>query len=279
MSCYFNLYANCVIVQGNQDSIIADLQNNEYINIPNLLVDVLKKTRSYTIDEIKNFFNNDLNDGIDSYFQYLNQIDYGFFLENPENFPELDLTWDSPLKVNNAILEVGKNYNYNFNSAIKELGALGCASIQIRICNPNIDKILSEIVHVTRFSRIKSVEILLPESLFEDSLIQYLEDIENRISCILVHSVVNEKANNDQFKNSKYYKDKKLVFTSKVIDNSTRDVITKERFITNIDFFCEAQKYNVALNRKICIDDEGNFKNFLAHKSTHGNYKNKSITT
>ncbi|EJL72734.1 hypothetical protein PMI13_01881, partial [Chryseobacterium populi] len=37
--------------------------------------------------------------------------------------------------------------------------------------------------------------------------------------------------------------------------------------------------YHVALNRKVCIDNEGNFRNFLAHESIYGNFKNKNITT
>lgn len=279
MSSYFNLYANCIVVQGNQESIIADLQNNEYINIPNLLADVLKKTKGNRVTEIKNFFNNELNEGIDHYFKYLDEVDYGFFLDNPQSFPELDITWDSPLKVNNAILEIGKNYNYNFSSAIKELSSLGCACIQIRIDNSNINQILPEIVNVTRFSRIKAVEILLPETVFEDSLTQYLEDIENRISYILVHSIRDEVHTKIQYENSKYYKDKKIAFTSKIVDKSTTDVIAKEKFITNVEFFSEAQEYNIALNRKVCINNNGDFKNFLAHNNTYGNFKNRNITT
>ncbi|PWW27579.1 MULTISPECIES: grasp-with-spasm system SPASM domain peptide maturase [unclassified Chryseobacterium] len=278
MSSYFNLYANCIAVQGTQESIIADLQNNEYINIPNLLIDVLKNTRGKTVAEIKNLFNNELNEGIDHYFSHLDEIGYGFFLDNPESFPELDITWDSPLKINNAVLEIGQNCNYNISSAIKELGSLGCAGIQIRISDADINKILPEIVNATRFSRIKAVEILLPEPLFDDSLTQYLEDIENRISYILVHSVTDEEKTKAQYEDYKYFKDKKLAFTSKIVDNTTTDLIGKEKFITNIEFFSEAQEYNVALNRKVCIDNNGDFRNYLSHNATFGNFNNTSIT-
>lgn len=275
---FFNLYANCIPIQGNQESIVVDLQNNEFISIPNLLFDVLKKTRSNTISEIKNLFNNDLNTGIDHYFKYLSKIDYGFFLNNIENFPELDLDWNSPLRVENAILEINEDCQYDFNSAIKELSKLGCASLQIRINKSNVNSILFNILDATRMSRIKNVEILLPEFLFEDSLTNYLEDIETRISFILVHSVADENLVKKIYKNSRYYKDNRLIFTSKAIVNTTTDVIKIENFIINMDFFCEAQKYNVALNRKVCIDNEGNFKNFLAHNNTYGNFKNGSIT-
>jgi len=277
MSSFFNLYSNCIPVQGNMESIIVDLQNNEYINIPNLLFGVLNKTRSYTVNEIKNFFNDELNEGIDHYFEYLNQIDYGFFLDNVKNFPKLNLDWNSPLKINNAILEISEGCNYDFNLAIKELSTLGCSAIQVRINNPDVNDILSNIIEATRMSRIKSVEVFLPEPLFEESLVKYLKDIENRISIIVVHSVKNEELTRNIYKDTKFFKDKKLVFISKVINNDTTDVIDKEKFITNIDFFCESQSYNVALNRKVCIDNDGNLKNFLSHKNTFGNFKNKRM--
>ncbi|MET3538038.1 grasp-with-spasm system SPASM domain peptide maturase [Chryseobacterium limigenitum] len=278
MNSFFNLYANCIPVQGNQESIIVDLQNNEYINIPNLFFEVLKKNRNKTVNETKKFFNDDLNKGIDHYFKYLNKIDYGFFLDNIESFPDLDLNWYSPLRVNNAILEINENCNYDFNSAIKELSSLGCSSLQIRINKSGVNGIILEILEATRMSRIRSVEIFLPEHLFEDSFSKYLDDIENRILTLLIHSVNDEELKKETYKNSKLFKQKQLVFTSKSINSSTADVIKKENFITNMTFFSEAQKFNVGLNRKVCIDNEGNFKNFLTHKSTHGNFKNKSIT-
>lgn len=278
MNKFFNIYALCILVRGVKESIIVDLQNNEYINIPNLLLDVLKETRVKTINEIKNFYNDELNDGINHYFKYLNEIGYGFFLDNPENFPELNLDWYSPLKVNNAILEIDENCKYDFCEAVKELSSLGCSSIQIRINKADTDKIIREILNVTRKSRIRNIEIFIPEFLFENSFIKYLEDIENRVSSFAIHSVADESLIIEKYKRSKFYKQKKIFFTSKIVNNLTQDHISKENFIINMDFFCEAQKYNVALNRKVCIDNEGNYKNFLAHKNVYGNFKDKTIT-
>lgn len=246
--------------------------------MPNLLLEVLKKTRTHTVTEIKNFFNNDLNEGIDNYFNYLVDIDYGFFLENVERFPELNLEWHSPFKVNSAILEINGDYKYDFNAAIKELSSLGCFSIQIRINNPDVDNVLSGILDATRKSRIRNAEIFLPESLYETNHLKYLDDIENRIKTFVIHDVKDEVLTKNLHEDSKYYIDKKLIFTSKEINSSTLDNIKKENFIINMEFFTEAQHHNVALNRKVCIDNGGNFKNYLSHKETLGNFNNTSIT-
>lgn len=130
----------------------------------------------------------------------------------------------------------------------------------------------------TRTSRIRNVEIFLPEPLYEAHHLKYLDDIENRIKTFVIHSVKDEVLTKNLHENSKYYIDKKLIFTSKAINSSTVDNIKKENFIINMEFFTEAQQHNVALNRKVCIDNDRNFKNFPAHKSTHGNFRNKSIT-
>ncbi len=278
MNRFFNLYSNCIPVKGSEESIIVDLQNTEHINVPNLLLDVLKKTSTHTVNEIKNFFNNDLNEGIDNYFNYLVDIDYGFFLENVESFPELNLEWYSPFKVNSAILEISEDCKYDFNAAIKELSSLACFNIQIRINNPDVDNVLSGILDATRKSRIRNVEIFLPESLYEVHHLKYLDDIENRIKTLVIHSVKDEILTKDLYENSKYYIDNKLIFTTRIINSSSNDNIKKENFIINMEFFTEAQHHNVALNRKVCIDNEGNFKNYLSHKETLGNFNKTSIT-
>ncbi len=266
MNRFFNLYSNCIPVKGSEESIIIDLQNTEHINVPNLLFDVLRKTRTHTIDEIKNFYNNSLDEGIDQYFSYLKDVDYGFFTDHVEMFPELNLEWYSPLKVNSAILEMHEDCKYDFNSAIKELSSLACSSIQIRMSHPDVNNILSGILDATRKSRIRNVEIFLPEFLYEEHYLKYLDDIENRINTFVIHSVKDEILTQDLYKNSKYYIDHKLIFKSETINSATTDHIKMENFIINMEFFTEAQQCNVALNRKICIDNEGNFKNFLAHK-------------
>lgn len=278
MNRFFNLYSNCIPVKGSEESIIVDLQNTEHINVPNLLLDVLKKTSTHTVNEIKNFFNNDLNEGIDNYFNYLVDIDYGFFLENVESFPELNLEWHSPFKVNSAILEISEDCKYDFNAAIKELSSLACFNIQIRINNPDVDNVVSGILDTTRKSRIRNVEIFLPESLYEVHHLKYLDDIENRIKTFVIHSVKDEILTKDLYENSKYYIDNKLIFTTRIINSSSNDNIKKENFIINMEFFTEAQHHNVALNRKVCIDNEGNFKNYLSHKGTLGNFNKTSIT-
>lgn len=278
MSDFFRLFANCIPVRGSEESIIIDLQNNEYIYIPNLLFDVIKINQNKTVKDTKIFFNNELDEGVDNYFKYLTEIGYGFFLDNVESFPQLSLEWSSPLEVNNAILEISEDCNYDYISAIKQLNDLGCSSLQLRINKIKSRETILEVLQASHNSRIRSLEIVIPELLFDSSFSDYLENIENRISIYIVHSIADENKVKELYGKSKYYEQKRLLFTPKVITSSTADAKTKENLVVNVDFFCEAQKFNVALNRKVCIDNDGNFKNFLSHKIVYGNLNNKSIT-
>ena len=277
MSEFFRLFANCIPVKGSEESIIIDLQNNEYIDIPNLLFDVLEINHDRTVENTKSFFNNELDEGIDNYFNNFMEVEYGFFLKNVQSFPPLSLEWFSPLEVNNAILEINENCKYDYISAIKELSSLGCSSLQLRISKINIKECIFEILEATRKSRIRSIEMILPEYLFDFSFCEYLEDIENRISLFIIHSIADENRVMELYGKSKFHEQKRLLFTPKIIDTLTSDKRTKENFVINVDFFCESQKFNVALNRKVCIDNGGYYKNFLSHKDVHGNFNTKSI--
>jgi radical SAM protein with 4Fe4S-binding SPASM domain len=41
--------------------------------------------------------------------------------------------------------------------------------------------------------------------------------------------------------------------------------------------FAEAQKHNIGLNRKVCIDYAGNIKNYLSHRKIFGNVRKDLI--
>ncbi|RTZ45908.1 hypothetical protein EJ377_14380 [Chryseobacterium arthrosphaerae] len=117
-----------------------------------------------------------------------------------------------------------------------QLNALGCSSLQLRINKINSRETILEILEATRTSRIRSLEIVIPEFLFDTSFCQYLEDIENRISIFVVHSVSDENKVKEEYGKSKFYEQKDAIYY-KVINSSTKDVKNKENLIVNVDFF------------------------------------------
>ncbi len=53
--------------------------------------------------------------------------------------------------------------------------------------------------------------------------------------------------------------------------------VDKSFFTINLPFFTESQCHNTCLNRKICIDAEGNIKNCPAMAKSYGNIKDTTL--
>jgi len=70
---------------------------------------------------------------------------------------------------------------------------------------------------------------------------------------------------------------KKIIHFKKDIRIDPKEMIKVERFGTNIESFTEAQRHNLGLNRKVCIDRNGEIKNYLSHNTSFGNIKKDKI--
>ena len=68
---YFVLFANCMPVKGYKRSIVCDLLRNKYVFITNDLYKILKEYKNLSIGDIKKKYNNEYDNFIDEYFQYL----------------------------------------------------------------------------------------------------------------------------------------------------------------------------------------------------------------
>ena len=131
---YFKLFSNCVTTKGKKRSIIADLQKNDFIYIPNLLFEVLSLCeKNYAIDKIKKTFDNKIDEGIDTYFNFLFEKEIGFYTNTPKDFPSIIPKWDVPNEITNFILDYSSKHIDNYAAIISEINDLACDSVQIRI--------------------------------------------------------------------------------------------------------------------------------------------------
>ena len=74
MKIYPKLYASCIPVKGYKQSFIYDLQRSKSSNaIPNDLYNILTLHENKTIEEIKREFDNQYDEVIDEYFDFLNR--------------------------------------------------------------------------------------------------------------------------------------------------------------------------------------------------------------
>ncbi|OFX26692.1 MAG: grasp-with-spasm system SPASM domain peptide maturase [Bacteroidetes bacterium GWA2_31_9] len=265
---YFFIYSCCLTTKGHQRSIICDVQNLEYYLIPNDLCNIVNLLKENSIEQIKKLYDNKFNKEIDEYIDFLIQNDLGFYCDKNDLdlFPKINLDWDYPGLISNAIIEVNVNSKFNFENIFYQLEKLGCRAILLKFYGAFDYEFISEILTKLKISRIESVEIL----------IKYIKKFN-------YNDFIDFCRKNQRIRNVKFYnaKTNKLIFSDNYeqkISFITKDIldtncinICPDNFITNLSFFSEAQNYNTCLNRKICIDVNGNLKNCPSMKKSYGN--------
>lgn len=258
---YFVLFSCCVPIKGAAESIIMDLQRGSFLEIPNLLFDILEFNLSsfYSVFEIKKKFDNELDEGIEMYFNFLEEKEYGFFTDEPEKFPKMDLMHYSPFKIVSSVVNYDKNSQYDLEDLFLQIIDLGVQIMQVRLFDMIDFEVLKKGIKLFKKSRAKIIEIIIEKGILSVDELTELIDSDSRIN-IIVHSSDSDKKINN-----------KLIFKSRLVKKDVKEIYAKNLFVCNIPFFVEAQSYNVGLNRKLCIDFNGDIKNYVSHRKTFGN--------
>ena len=263
---YFQLFPGNIPVNGSNGSIICDVINGNYFQVPDILGSVLKVncSRNYSIGELKLHFNNQYNQGIDQYIHLFTEKEIGYITRNPEFHGNLVLDYDTPGEVLNAIIEIEDPEEYFLEDILKELENLGCKEVEFRIYNTAGFEKCIEVLERFNESSYRSFIVVVQ---FEDQINdQNLMEILNRNSKILeifiCESSGNKVPTNDRIK---YIR----------CNHSLGSSVTS--FIINLPFFAESQEYNASLNKKICISKKGYIKTYPSHLKDYGNVREQSI--
>jgi|GEM_PF-1767672 len=265
---YFKLFANNILVKGYANSIIMDTQRNGYLPISNLLSDVLESGKnSKTIYEIKRKFGGKYNTGIDSYFSYLINAEYGFVTDEPSVFPEINTEYYSPFAILTAVIVIGEKSNFSLHDLLLQLIELGCQLVQIRIFKTvDIEALNTELLCLIG-SRVKLVEVFIPNSDYNINTIKKITNSNPRLKFIIYGKkapFINDNGD------SLYFAEKKLTVNQK-------EIISPSHFVSNLSFYIESKNRNVGLNQKVSIDIGGEIKNYVNHETTYGNVQNTKI--
>jgi SPASM domain peptide maturase of grasp-with-spasm system len=173
-----------------------------------------------------------------------------------------------PYHITNSIIELDEPQNFSLNDIIHQLDELGCRSVQLRFLKSTSLNKLSSIIKYFKNSRINETEILFPaESDISEVELHDLLSQEKRISKFLVYNSIEDKV----IKNQAEFYNNRIIYFKKDIRVDDSEIISKSRFRVNIKILSEAQKFNLGLNRKVCIDRKGQIKNYIGHMATFGN--------
>lgn len=269
------MFASCQIVQGRKRSAIYDLERSAFYDLPNEFLHILEYSRDNTVAELTQQFG-DNQGAIETFLDQFVQQELGFYTSEPDRFPAIDLSWESPHWITNSVIEWSDSAGFEFEQVIGQLDQLACPSIQIRILKDTDHQKIAEILTVPfKETRFNYVELLLPFSAglsHED-----LYDLISRQPRLYVVSIYGAAADrivehdNPQF-------NKRIVYFKKDIRTEPFEIIKLDRFFTNINLHAEAMHYNTGLNRKVCIDINGNIKNYISHDRLFGNIRSEKLS-
>lgn len=267
------LYSNCILVKGASRSVICDLQLQQMHYIPNSLYGLLENHLGKTVEDIKKAYNNKYDDIIDSYFQFLEEKDCVFFTEHPERFPKLNMDWDFPHKISNAIVDYHSKSSYDIINVLNQLDELKCKSIQIRFFSKIEEEKLTSILSYLKEkeSIIASVEVYLEVSEWtnKDRLIDIISSYPRVNQCV-VHS--------STFEDIIDLGNKYLIYTKQKVNSELHcGIISPKYFSINLKTFTESKNYNSCLNRKVSVDKEGLIKNCPSMTNDYGSIKNTTL--
>jgi SPASM domain peptide maturase of grasp-with-spasm system len=264
---YFNLFSTCIIVEGYSASLIYDLDRMDKYDVPKHVGELLLLAKQKTLIEISREYGETEEFITDFFTQFVN-AELGFFTATPKRFPDISFDYASPYTITNAIIEVDKGYSFDEKAVFEQLNALGCRAIQL-VYHCTMDLAAPSIfLECIQDSRINQVEFLIPYSEnFDASFCYMLADSEPRISRFLIYAAPED--NVIATENARH--NRLLIFRQKDIREDFSEIISPDRFTINIEIFTEAQTFNTGLHRKVCIDKNGNIRNYPNHKKIFGN--------
>ncbi|GAA0713659.1 hypothetical protein GCM10009430_05700 [Aquimarina litoralis] len=272
----FKLIANCIPVKGAKRSSICDLHRGSIQLIPNDLYKLIKEHEGNTIVEIKKKYDHKYDTIIDEYFEFLIDHEFVFFTTTPELFPKMSMNWYQPNTITNAIIDVGKQSDYDIHQALENLNELRCKHIEFRF----FKKIsLKEIKTIVAFlddikSSIISIDFTIPfDNNFKIETAQDFMYTYARVSSFRYYGS-HENKFIAPIDNRRGY----IIITDTIINNEKCcGVIDSSLFSVNINTFTESQQFNSCLNRKISIDTNGHIKNCPSMMKSYGSIKAISL--
>ncbi|HYM00844.1 MAG TPA: grasp-with-spasm system SPASM domain peptide maturase [Blastocatellia bacterium] len=269
----FRLYANCIPVKGARRSLICDLQKNRAQFIPNDLFRILNECSDLTLPEIKALYGGAEDETIDQYFDLLLREDYGFWCDEPDRFPPLDMSWDRPERITNAIIDIDRSSRHDFKSVFAQLDELGCQALQIRSYDDLTLPAVEEILQACKGGRLRHLDLIVKfQTAFTEEILLELCMRNQVVSRLLVHSSpADHRVERDKVPFAIRY------FEQAVTPTSCGEVAPGYFSIT-LDHFTEALHFNSCLNRKISIGADGEIRNCPAMKHSCGNIRDVQLT-
>ena len=255
------LFNNVIIVHGSSRDLLFDMLTEKYYFIPKSMTCYLN---SNNVFENKNI----TKDIIFEYEKFIkeNNLGYKLIRRNSSNYflNKMSKTYDFPSIVTNFVL----HFDYCKNISVRALSSFGVYALVIIVDKMINTSVIDLFISSVQNSSIATVELIV----FDDEYI----DIESLFSLFKKYPIIvkiichakNEKTEITPF--GRIFKT-----TNKSIELCSK--IDRMGLFASKILFCESQKYNTCLNRKLCIDKDGYIKNCPSMEHHYGHISNTKI--
>lgn len=281
---YIHLFADCIPVSGPTRIAICDLTRNEIIFIPEAYGEVLEYIVSDTVECVLNGIElEEERIQIIEFIEFLYQNEFITFTRTPDSFPPLEIHWDYPGMIQNAIID-WRDDMPDFTYIYEQLSTVGCQFIQLRSFKQPFDPIiLGELIDLCKNTSIMSVELIVPynSNLSDSDYIQFSEKYR-KVTTLHLHSAPETKSLNvDMGMPMEIAKDflRIITFDTIKLDHSSHCGVISQSFLSapTVKLFMENKLFNGCLNRKISIDENGIIRNCPSMKEGYGFYKDQPL--
>jgi SPASM domain peptide maturase of grasp-with-spasm system len=269
----FRLFASCIPVRGARRSTICDVQRGAFHLIPNGLYEILTEHRDRTAREVVAHYGDSAAEVIEEYYQFLLENELGFWCDEPQAFPPLDLSWEAPELVSNAVIDVGPASRHDYPRLLAELDDLGCKALQLRFFRPCARDELWELMERLAGGRLRGVDVVMPWAPHWDMAeLERLCFAHQRVCGVVLHSAPEDAALRVRGLQIP------VTLTRQVIGSASHcGQVHPGYFVVNLAAFTEAQRHNSCLNGKIAVDEHGEIRNCPSMPRSFGNAARTSL--
>ncbi|MDR2836493.1 MAG: hypothetical protein LBV69_09960, partial [Bacteroidales bacterium] len=262
---YFNLYPHCHFVKGFSRSCAVDTLQKKYYFVSNKFAAISIKINHKKVENAKSVLDKDNYEFFIEWCKILKDKNLFCLSDNKLTYNNIDLIYNFPSQITNSIIIYKKSI---FKSIVNQLFILNCNNFQLFIENIISFSELESLLLIFDNSICQDIQIVMPfrnEFLEKEKWYVFFEKHKRLQSVIVANSPEENCISMDKL-NVNF-----VLFVTETMAFNSCGEIHPMMFTINLPFFTESQQHNTCLNRKICIDVEGNIKNCPNMQENYGN--------
>ena len=253
--------SHCVFVEGFSRGLVCDLQRQGFYIIPKDLASIALKFNGKRIKLIYEEYGDDNRETLDQYFTFLQENDYVFLSEHREDtrrFPLLNLLNKRYETIENAIIDIDDNSDFDVLQAIDQLTELNCKYLQLRYFKRiSENEFLSVLDHINE-TELVNIEFIFP---FYEGCISFDFEktflLNQRLGAIIIY--------NCSFTELRSYQEGlfKVYYTSENINGHSHcGIVHPSYFVSTASLYVDSKTSNSCLSKKVSLDVKGYIKNW-----------------